>query len=260
MTHAGDDAMTHAGTMPAADEACPYLGLADDPATRFAYPSSAQRCHALARPSTIELVKQAQDCLTAQHVRCSRYSPPEALSPAGQLLREAVASPDLLPARSTVAARRQPPVRGLPRPHRAVQLALFAVLLVAVGLGGVMLGSRLADQLSGRAPGSSGSGGGAPAVSASPSSATPADTLTPAATPTPDATPTAAAPLATPTPSATPKPKPLPTPVVHVVKLGENLTQIAARYGVTVPALRKANNILDPNVIHVGQRLVIPTP
>lgn len=47
--------------------------------------------------------------------------------------------------------------------------------------------------------------------------------------------------------------------LVHVVKRGENLTQIARRYGSTVKAISAANGIHNPNRIYAGQRLVIPT-
>ena len=46
--------------------------------------------------------------------------------------------------------------------------------------------------------------------------------------------------------------------LVHVVKAGETLAQIAARYGVSVAALTSANNLKDANIIYVGQQLVIP--
>lgn len=49
-------------------------------------------------------------------------------------------------------------------------------------------------------------------------------------------------------------------PVYHTVKVGQNLTQIARLYGVTVQAIVKANNLWNPNVIYVGQRLLIPVP
>lgn len=45
---------------------------------------------------------------------------------------------------------------------------------------------------------------------------------------------------------------------VHVVRAGENLTWIAQRYGVSVAALMRANNITDPDTIYVGQQLIIP--
>ncbi len=47
--------------------------------------------------------------------------------------------------------------------------------------------------------------------------------------------------------------------IIHVVERGENLTLIAARYGTTVGAIVQANDIANPNLIYVGQRLVIPS-
>lgn len=44
----------------------------------------------------------------------------------------------------------------------------------------------------------------------------------------------------------------------HVVQAGENLYRIALSYGVTVESLAVANNIGNVNLIHPGQRLVIP--
>ncbi len=48
--------------------------------------------------------------------------------------------------------------------------------------------------------------------------------------------------------------------VKHTVQAGENLFRIALKYGTTVDAIVKANNITNPNVILVGQELVIPNP
>jgi LysM repeat protein len=45
----------------------------------------------------------------------------------------------------------------------------------------------------------------------------------------------------------------------HTVRPGENLSQIAIRYGVTVQALVAANNLWNPNLIYVGQCLIIPS-
>ncbi|MBN1137567.1 MAG: LysM peptidoglycan-binding domain-containing protein [Anaerolineae bacterium] len=46
----------------------------------------------------------------------------------------------------------------------------------------------------------------------------------------------------------------------HVVKQGEYLKLIAARYGTTVDAILCCNNIRNPNLIYPGQRLRIPYP
>ncbi|MCS7221447.1 MAG: LysM peptidoglycan-binding domain-containing protein [Anaerolineae bacterium] len=45
---------------------------------------------------------------------------------------------------------------------------------------------------------------------------------------------------------------------IHVVRRGETLQSIALKYGVTVRELSAANRIRNPNLIYVGQRLVIP--
>ena len=44
----------------------------------------------------------------------------------------------------------------------------------------------------------------------------------------------------------------------HVVTLGQNLSSIAAYYGVNLWTLASVNGISDPNQIYVGQRLIIP--
>jgi LysM repeat protein len=44
----------------------------------------------------------------------------------------------------------------------------------------------------------------------------------------------------------------------HTVQSGETLGKIATKYGVTTAAVAKANNITNPDVIRVGQRLTIP--
>lgn len=46
--------------------------------------------------------------------------------------------------------------------------------------------------------------------------------------------------------------------VIHVVRQGEGLLQIAQQYGVDPAAIAQANNISDRNLLQVGQRLVIP--
>jgi LysM repeat protein len=65
---------------------------------------------------------------------------------------------------------------------------------------------------------------------------------------------------ATATPTVLPTATPTATPVTHVIQAGESLSGIAVRYGVPVEALAEANGITDPNVISVGQVLVIPGP
>ena len=44
---------------------------------------------------------------------------------------------------------------------------------------------------------------------------------------------------------------------IHVVQSGETLSGIAAQYGTTYQRIAEVNHITDPNVIYVGQKLVI---
>ncbi|MDQ3412034.1 MAG: LysM peptidoglycan-binding domain-containing protein [Chloroflexota bacterium] len=46
----------------------------------------------------------------------------------------------------------------------------------------------------------------------------------------------------------------------YVVREGDTLSTIAARFDVTEPALLAANDLSDPDRIMIGQELVIPPP
>jgi len=84
--------------------------------------------------------------------------------------------------------------------------------------------------------------------------------VVPASTPV---TPTPVIPVTPPapvTPPVTPSaPEPAPSdPIRYTIQPGDNLTRIAAKYGISVDALAAANNISNPNLIQVGQQLIIP--
>ena len=53
---------------------------------------------------------------------------------------------------------------------------------------------------------------------------------------------------------------PLRQGITHVVRPGDTLTSLAVRYGTSVEAILAANDLSDPNLIVVGQRLRIPLP
>lgn len=57
---------------------------------------------------------------------------------------------------------------------------------------------------------------------------------------------------------ATVQAAPLDQGSAYVVKAGDSLSAIAQQYGVSLQAIMAANNISNPSLIHVGQRLVIP--
>jgi murein DD-endopeptidase MepM/ murein hydrolase activator NlpD len=64
--------------------------------------------------------------------------------------------------------------------------------------------------------------------------------------------------LTVPTPQDAPPPPP--QTIVHAVQPGETLARIALRYNTTTWAIAQVNGLSNPNVIYVGQRLVIPGP
>ncbi|HUN05164.1 MAG TPA: LysM peptidoglycan-binding domain-containing protein [Aggregatilineales bacterium] len=53
------------------------------------------------------------------------------------------------------------------------------------------------------------------------------------------------------------QPPPAPGPTVYVVQAGDTLQNIAARYGTTWQILAAVNNIVNPNRVFAGQRIVI---
>lgn len=94
-------------------------------------------------------------------------------------------------------------------------------------------------------------------------------TVTPATEPVVEATAlpaveVTAVPTAAPVTEAVVVPTVVPAPVVadgastYTVLPGDNLFRIALRYGLSVQALAQANNITNPGLIVVGQKLAIP--
>lgn len=84
-----------------------------------------------------------------------------------------------------------------------------------------------------------------------------------AAVATQQALATAAGPEATPAPTLTLPPAgetaaANPTPTIYVAKAGDTLGSIAQTYDVTVDEIMAANGLTDPNLLTVGQTLVIP--
>jgi len=73
----------------------------------------------------------------------------------------------------------------------------------------------------------------------------------------PTVRPTATAPITPPPATATPAATA--TPVIHVVQGGETLLSIAFDYGVSLQVLQDINRIENPQLLQVGQSLIIPT-
>lgn len=45
---------------------------------------------------------------------------------------------------------------------------------------------------------------------------------------------------------------------IYTIQAGDSLSAVADRFGTTLDAIVKANELSDPNVVYIGQRLIIP--
>jgi LysM repeat protein len=62
------------------------------------------------------------------------------------------------------------------------------------------------------------------------------------------------------TPAPTNTPAPMATPAVHIVQPGDTLLGIALQYNVTLEELYQVNGVLKPELLQIGQAIVIPVP
>jgi LysM repeat protein len=233
----------------AADAVCPFL-IAAGGAWRLGMPDRDHRCAAFSPATSLALGKQARLCLAPGHVTCATYlastsartarvgsNPPIARAGRWGIARTTPIVGEVGGMRATLSA-----VVADRRSWPAIPAVLLATLALALGL--------------------SGSWGKAPGLAA----ASPTPSAGPTTTPTASAT---AGPTSTPTPAASPEPSvttpptsPTPRPSVayttYKVKSGDTLYVIAQRYGTTVKAIQKLNN-MTTTTLHVGQILKIPT-
>ena len=168
---------------------------------------------------------------------------------------------ELPPGTEAIAAAAVPvavgaaPAAGVEAPPRrssaAGRLRTLVVAVLVVALTAV-LGFAAGTLLPSLVPG--------PGIAVTPTDEpTEAPTLAPTIEPTeaPTLAPTIE-PTEEPTPEPTATPAATPKPTVHVVKAGETLTAIAAKYGVSVKAIQDLNGIENANRIFPGQKLKIP--
>jgi LysM repeat protein len=227
---------------------CPLLGLSGDRRAVVDGIDAAHRCHAEVTPLPIERQWQARFCLTTSHPHCERYQQAMARRGTAVLARAPIAD-GLVSTRMILAP--EPAWRGMAGrarqagPGRFVALGAVATVVGAGAIAAIAAANGLDF--------SDGVAAFSPSPQATP---TPQPTPSPSPTPAPTETPT---PLPSPTPvPATPEPTPVPTPRTYVVQEGDTLAAIAQQFGTTPEALQAANGIEDPDVITVGQVLVIP--
>ncbi len=92
-------------------------------------------------------------------------------------------------------------------------------------------------------------------------SPSPARQVSPVASPSPQVAATPTAPSVSPTSAPTPSPTRVTGTVPgqkYVVQPGDTLVAIAEEFGVTVQELIDANGLTNPDVLRVGQELIIP--
>jgi LysM repeat protein len=136
-------------------------------------------------------------------------------------------------------------------------MQLLVVFLFAVALMAAILAAALGTGLLTLGPGGQAVISPTPGVEPTPP---PGEEPTEAPAESPPATPEATLPPDE-TPGPEPEPTAQPTPGgVHTVRAGETLTVIAAMYGVSMQAIIEANELVNPDLLQVGQQLVIPLP
>jgi LysM repeat protein len=64
----------------------------------------------------------------------------------------------------------------------------------------------------------------------------------------------------TPTPSPTPSPTPTATPVIYIIEEGDTLLALAIDNNTTVDAIETLNPGIQPNLLQIGQQVVLPPP
>lgn len=245
---------------------CPFLAI-DGGGWRSSSPSRDHRCGAMSPALPLAIDKQRRLCLTDTHLECATFLAATGSSPSGDMAfgrstlgrPGAAATPtvtrwSLVRTMPVVLDRNRVPatVGAIARDRRAGQLVLAGLLIAAfaaVAMARLGSGSNIAGLTGSSAPTAS------PPATASPAppTAVPSAVITAAPTVAPSVAPSAA-----PTVAATPAPS-----VAHqtyTVKSGDTLGAIANRFGTTVDAIAKLNNIAraDYSRIRVGLVLLIP--
>lgn len=222
-------------------QACPLLGIDEDRASHYQFPSIAHRCYAGA-DAAITLDHQSKYCLSGAYRSCPRYTtePVAVAADADRSYRPALtvlAVPLVFAVVAVTIALAQ--FGGLSRPSLD-------------GNGGVAgQPTPYVTPLVTHAPATD------PSLTPSPIPALASPSATPAviATATP---PTSAPPSASTPPTANPTKEP--PHFVYFVKRTDTLRTIAAKFGVRVKDIIELNDLENPDFLRNGQQLIIPRP
>ncbi|MBN1303147.1 MAG: hypothetical protein JXA13_01835 [Anaerolineales bacterium] len=262
------------------EPACPYLGISNDPDSHMAFSSPANHCHRSKTPASINLEHQGKYCLGRLHKECIVYQAEEG---------------GTFPAQLRYRQEIKENLSGSALLSRWAAVILFFLLAVAFGLwaiGGfqdfIVRAPTQSSSLPLTSDGSEMTATYNAGILPSPTVDPLAGTLTPSPTftvtpfPTLTSTPTktrtvtltptitgTATPSSTPSATLTITPASLSrhaldTPIgrvqkylIHRIKMGENLTNLADQHGTTVEVILAANYSLALP-IQAGALLVVP--
>jgi hypothetical protein len=225
--------------LPLASRLCPYL-LADA-GWRVPTPSGDHRCTAVRPAARLAGEKQARLCLTVEHRACATFT----AAVQARAARGLGPTPTRRPIARTapiVVERSRPllPGGGAVGSTRWGQAGLIALMIVA-----------LLAVVFARTSGPEVGGGG---TAASPSASVPASGSTQPSVAAESPSPAQSGPGSV---GATPTLPLESVAATYTVRKGDTLSGVAARFGTTVAALKKANR-LSSTTLKVGQVLTIP--
>src|SRR4051794_22115304 len=240
-------------------EVCPYLEAANG-GWRSVQPTREHRCTATAPASPLALSKQRELCLMPTHLGCATYQA------AREVAAETRAGADggLWPETRGAVLSLEPVRAGLAgvpgTAGRGSGQAILVALMVVAFL--LLVISRVTPGTSGDPPASfnvivvASPGPGASRGSAAPGESTPTASAPSSPSADPSAGPSASA--DPPSASASAGASAGASGTTYRVRSGDTLSGIAARFSVTVRALKDANALGASGLIHPGQVLVIP--
>ena len=192
---------------------CPYLGLKQNQAIRFASPTTEHRCYVSGQGQEIP-VRQGEYCLSPGHINCPLYI--------------GLSLPSTPSSRHRVEALPALPPAGLGSWVQSLSPRDRTIYALLVGLGVIVLSIYTFLAIGWWAGGAQQEPQAPPALVET-NSPTPSQETSPTPTPSPSTTPSpsaTASPSITPTPSLTPTPSATPTSLVIIIPIEVTVSPI----------------------------------